>query len=99
MVREQQNLINTWRAYSQELEDLHKSYFFKMQSIMAQTPKIECKWEPQIPQMVEVIRESILGGKREWGRRVSGLEHENEELKYILDNMIRLVKEEKKIKS
>lgn len=43
IIREQQKIINTWRAYVQELEDLYKSYFFKMQSLCTLPPKNHSK--------------------------------------------------------
>ncbi len=43
IIKEQHKIINTWRAYVQELEDLYKSYFFKMQSLCTSPPKYESK--------------------------------------------------------
>jgi len=38
IIQEQHKIINTWRAYAQELEDLYKSFFFKMQSLYTAQP-------------------------------------------------------------
>lgn len=35
IIKQQQAVINSLRAYSQELEDLYKSAFFKIQSIIS----------------------------------------------------------------
>lgn len=40
----------------------------------------------------------LVKQKEEWRHEVNGLEVENNELKNILDSMIKLVKEEKKLK-
>ncbi len=38
IIHEQHKIINSWRAYTQELEDLYKSFFFKMQSFYTAQP-------------------------------------------------------------
>lgn len=97
IIRGQNKVINSLRAYSQELEDLCKSTNYKLTSLLAKDeaspllPLQEVEFKRMVDQMLGVI------GMRKEELRVSfaGLEGENSELKNILDNMIRLVKEDK----
>jgi hypothetical protein len=94
IIRSQNKVINSFRAYSQELEDLCKSSSYKLSSLLGkgETPPLQ---EVDLKRIVEQVCGVIGMRKEELRASFAGLEGENSELKNILDSMIRLVKEDK----
>ena len=94
IIREQQTLINSLRAYSQEVEDLYKSAVYKLQTIWTHAEKIPSDIVEALG--VEKVSKDVKGrvssGRNKWIDTINGLEAENIELKQILDNMIKLVR-------
>jgi hypothetical protein len=89
LIKAQQALINAQRHYAQQLEDLLSS----AHSLLSPSfpPTASC---PHLT--TDAILTALRGKRQEWAAEVGGLEAENSELKNILDNMIALVREEKR---
>lgn len=90
LVKAQQAFINAQRHYAQQLEDLLSSAHSHLLPPALPAPA------PCPPLATEGILCAVRRRRAEWAGEVGGLEAENGELKNILDNMIALVREEKR---